>query len=124
MTPAEAIRLAFERELGSGDRDEADALREALANTAELHRADALIGQLREALWAVRVLDAWAEKHIRRAPSPVCLVDERWSVAVPIRVPGGSETRAFYASTPDAARIAAAKALVAEDPTLEPQELT
>jgi hypothetical protein len=83
-----------------------------------------LVGELREALWAVRVLDAWAERHIRRAPSPVCLVDERWSVAVPIRVPGGSETRAFYASKPDAARIAAAKALVAEDPTLEPQELT
>lgn len=70
--------------------------------------------------WAVRALDAWAAKHKSigaswdnkaRAggdnPSPRCTVR-------------GLEGRYFYGSTPDAARIAAAEALYAEDNTLPP----
>lgn len=69
------------------------------------------------ALWAVMVLDAWAKKHMRRAPSP-CFMGASWALSVPIRVPGGSETRTFHGGDADAARIAAAEALVAEDPSL------
>lgn len=87
-----------------------------LANTAELHRADALIGQLREALWAVRVLDAWAKRERLRAPSPCRHAD---GIGWFIHARGYIKDQV----SPDAARIAAAKALVAEDPTLEPQEL-
>lgn len=83
-----------------------------LANTAELHRADALIGELREALWAVRVLDRWADR--KRIPTPAVCPNLTGGFSVSIHGVG---------ATRDAARIAAAKALVTEDPTLNPPEL-
>lgn len=90
-----------------------------LANTTELHRADALIGQLRK-LWAVRVLDSWADReHPRQAGYTPFECGQTYRQVV---IADGRRTY-HDGVTRDAARIAAAKALVAEDPTLEPQEL-
>jgi hypothetical protein len=70
------------------------------------------------ALWAVRVLDRWAERSrfkrytCSRADTAPYLCQRFWMV--------GDEKRVaqHFAPTPDAARIAAAEALVAEDPSL------
>lgn len=76
----------------------------------EKDRADA------RALKAVRVLDAWAAKHA--SPLGVNSHDigcsgngERWAVFI-------GERKFEHAGSPDAARIAAAEALLAEDPSL------
>jgi hypothetical protein len=88
-----------------------------------------LIGQLREALWAVRILDRWAA----RDPVSHCwFVKPRvgylycWlSVTFTPSHDVGRRSWGTPHFGPDenSARIAAAKALVAEDPTLEPQEI-
>lgn len=107
-----------------------------LANTAELHRADALIGELREALWAVRVLDAYCRARNTSSDSQICFgvlthkVRPRLYPTEPAFLCQTIGSRNGYVhqdlgegETEDAARIAAAKALVAEDPTLNPPEL-
>ena len=73
------------------------------------------------AIWAVRVLDAYAEtapkewqyphEPLRNSPSP-CRLSSTYCVTWL----GG----AAYGNTRDAARIAAATALVAADPSLDP----
>ncbi len=70
------------------------------------------------ALWAVRVLDRWAkgskalEWRVTDCSEQVCCTLQR-------TVNGGQVADTdYYGPTPDAARIAAAEALVAEDPTL------
>ena len=82
------------------------------------------------ALWAVRVLDAWSDRNPgelspttgKRPLRPD--VEESGAVH---RVAGeycvwiGSAT--YWGPTPDAARIAAAEALIAADPSLDPDAL-
>lgn len=70
---------------------------------------------LKRELWAVRVLDAWAEKHEEASPPhPIfhlyMVARNRWTVLLP----GG--IRHFESAS--AARIAAAEVLTKEDPTL------
>jgi hypothetical protein len=82
-----------------------------------LRKLNEVMGKLEadaRALWAVRVLDRWAERNAERALSPEQadpVTSDVWAVF---------ESGEIIATgaTPDAARIAAAEALVAEDPTL------
>ncbi len=69
------------------------------------------------ALWAVRVLDAHARKEQLDSPYVPEWVGDQYKLDVEDR--HGPEWL-FFAPTPDAARIAAATALVAADPTLDP----
>lgn len=68
------------------------------------------------ALWAVRVLDRWAA----RGQVPFSTLPNTGTAT---RDRGAWESfsceRMYFGPTPDAARIAAAEALVAEDPTLD-----
>lgn len=63
------------------------------------------------ALWAVRVLDAWqlARPHRGYMTSPLG-----------VTLYGTAERATYHDRDPDAARIAAATALVAADPSLDP----
>ena len=66
------------------------------------------------ARWAVRVLDAWAEEHIcSYIVAPTIGIQCAWNVYL-------SPEYVYRSDTPDAARIAAATALVAADPSLDP----
>ncbi len=70
------------------------------------------------ALWAVRVLDAYTVKMPAGYSPPVAmpaeLLGQGWVVFV--------EADPWFGDTPDAARIAAATALVAADPSLDPDK--
>lgn len=73
------------------------------------------------ALWAIRVLDRWAEAPIARGLCGESWTCERyhqgkeeWKVCA-----SGKGGRIAYGKTPGHARITAASALVAEDPTLD-----
>jgi hypothetical protein len=61
------------------------------------------------AAWAVKVLDAWAER-IGKSCAPCPDGDGHWFIP--------TLASCFTAASPDACRIAAAEALVASDPTL------
>lgn len=77
-------------------------------------RADA------RALWAVRVLWACARKHML-SPTPSPQPHERkdeWSIVVPFYRDDFVEWQDFERTTAEAVCIAAAEALVADDPTL------
>ena len=79
------------------------------------------------ALWAVRVLDAWRKAlHGRRVEesthSDTCSLCELWDNEQGFGVTefGLRVQEAHTGADPDAARIAAATALVAADPSLDP----
>ncbi len=93
----------------------------ALHEGPELHRlARAQYEADARALWAVRVLDRWAkgskalEWRVTDCSEQVCCTLQR-------TVNGGQVADTdYYGPTPDAARIAAAEALVKDDETLDP----
>ncbi len=69
-----------------------------------------------KARWAVLVLDAWAARN-----EDDCMA-ARWNYnAGTMRWECPDHRTLHYGDTPDAARIAAATALVAADPSLEPK---
>jgi hypothetical protein len=88
-----------------------------------------LLRDEREALWAVRVLDAWAGR-LPYYRSVIVYRSKRADLGWQCTAAEGSDEDGYdhraveRGATADAARIAAAKALVAEDPTLNPPELT
>ncbi len=66
------------------------------------------------ALWAVRVLDRWSDKHLTSdAYSTRKRPGERHGCM------SRSHAKKYWGDSYDAARIAAAEAMVAQDPTLE-----
>ena len=73
------------------------------------------------ALWAVRVLDAWAKEQLGRRWCVEIADEDAWRCKL-----FGTSIKAgeHYGPTPDAARIAAAEALVAETWKLEDQTLS
>jgi hypothetical protein len=86
---------------------------------AELVRVANLWRQHGRALWAVRVLDRWAEKTGETASHDTCRKPiGTWWCTVWQGYEGDDDAQHYKADSADAARIAAAEALVAEDPTL------
>lgn len=106
----ECRRLLAACSLGSGGAYMADMVRKA---DDELDRLEADA----RAIWAVRVLDRGARAHNRRPTAPLpCLrdVDGLFRHTGEFLIEGA----AGRFGSEDAARIAAAEALVAEDPSL------
>ena len=91
---------------------------------AEVNTAIAKLEADARALWAVRVLDRWAAEsrgyHRVRGNWNASLYAVRGegSCGCQLMSEEGHEGRTFLGSDQDAARIAAAEALVAEDPSL------
>lgn len=103
MNTKEALRLvAFGSDLFANDRGQA---------AFDRLEADA------QAMWAVRVLDAYARREQLDAPYVPVWVGDRYKLDVEDR--HGPEWL-FFGDSPDAARIAAATALVTAEPLLDP----
>lgn len=81
---------------------------------------DGALSEALEALWAVRVLDNYSEKYGVSTPAPIRTNDPKVTSCF---VVWSMNMRAghIYGATQDAARIAVAKVLVADDWTLSPK---
>jgi hypothetical protein len=123
MTPTEsATILLLRRILYAGRKDIGSWWRTANISGDLMDEVERFLGQVdgapaRDGAWAVRVLDAWAERHPGDMLGAIFqdqMGNTYWEC------PG--EDYLHTAATPDAARIAAATALVAADPTLDPDK--
>lgn len=71
------------------------------------------------ALWAINVLDAWAELHQKPTPSPRRVSRTVLPTAFNVYVPPGAGNRkgsSYFGSNPDGARLAAADGIWPELP--------